>query len=37
LAHEDGESLVRGTYIEYPAQEGAHEFRHQYLLGKELL
>jgi alpha-glucosidase (family GH31 glycosyl hydrolase) len=37
LAHDDGQPLVRGTYIEYPAQEGAYEFRHQYLLGKELL
>ena len=37
LAYEDGEPLVRGTYIEYPTQEGAYEFRHQYLLGKELL
>ena len=37
LAHENGEPLVRGTYIEYPAQEAAYEFRHQYLFGKELL
>ena len=37
LAHDDGQPLVRGTYIEYPSQEGAYEFRHQYLLGKELL
>lgn len=37
LAQENGEPLVRGTYIEYPWQEGAYEFRHQYLLGKELL
>ena len=37
LAHENGEPLVRGTYIEYPAQEGSYQFGHQYLLGKELL
>ena len=37
FAHDDGEPLVRGTYLEYPMQEGAYEFRHQYLLGKELL
>jgi alpha-glucosidase (family GH31 glycosyl hydrolase) len=37
LAHDDGEPLVRGTYIEYPAQEGAYDFRHEYMLGKELL
>lgn len=37
LAHEDGEPLVRGTYIEYPEQEGAYQFGHQYLLGKDLL
>ncbi len=37
MAHENGEPLVRGTYVEYPAQEGAYEFRHQYLLGRELL
>lgn len=37
MAYENGEPLARGTYIEYPQQEGAYEFRHQYLLGKELL
>ena len=37
LARDDGQPLVRGTYIEYPGQQGAYEFRHQYLLGKELL
>jgi alpha-glucosidase (family GH31 glycosyl hydrolase) len=37
VAHESGQPLVRGTYIEYPWQEGAYEFRQQYLLGKELL
>lgn len=36
-AYENGEPLARGTYIEYPRQEGSYEFRHQYLLGKELL
>ena len=37
LAHENGEPLVRGTYIEYPTQQGSYDFRHQYLLGKEIL
>ena len=37
LAHEDGEPLVRATYIEYPTQEDAYQFRHQYLLGQDLL
>jgi hypothetical protein len=37
LAHDDGQPLVRGTYIEYPAQQEAYEFRHQYLLGQDLL
>jgi alpha-glucosidase (family GH31 glycosyl hydrolase) len=37
IAHETGEPIVRGTYLEYPRQEGAYDFRHQYLLGKELL
>lgn len=37
LAHEDGEPLVRGTYLEYSDQEKAYEFRQQYLLGRDLL
>jgi glycosyl hydrolase family 31/uncharacterized protein DUF5110 len=36
-AHESGEPLVRGMYLEYPWQEGAYQFRQQYLLGEELL
>lgn len=37
IAHDTGEPIVRGTYLEYPEQEGAFEFRHQYLLGNEIL
>lgn len=37
IAYETGEPIVRGTYLEYPEQEGAYDFRHQFLLGKELL
>lgn len=37
LAHENGDPLVRGTYIEYPTQQGSYEFRNQYLLGREIL
>jgi hypothetical protein len=37
LAHDTGNSLVRGMYIEYPQQEPAYTYRHQYLFGQELL
>lgn len=37
LAHETGEPLVRGTWLEYPEQEQAYTFKEQYLFGKELL
>ncbi len=37
IAHETGEPIVRGTYIEYPNQDLAYRFKQQYLLGKELL
>lgn len=37
LAHDTGDPLVRGTYIDYPSQEAAYSFRNQYLLGSELL
>jgi alpha-glucosidase (family GH31 glycosyl hydrolase) len=37
IAHETGEPLVRGTWLEYPEQEQAYTFKEQYLFGKELL
>jgi alpha-glucosidase (family GH31 glycosyl hydrolase) len=37
MAHETGVSLVRGTYVEYPEQEQAYTYRHQYMYGRELL
>lgn len=37
VAHETGEPIVRGLYLEYPEQEGAYQFRQEYLLGKEVL
>ena len=37
LAHETGEPLVRGTWLEYPEQEQAYTFKGQYLFGKDLL
>ena len=37
LAHETGVSPVRGMYVEYPQQEPAYSYRHQYMLGQELL
>ncbi len=37
LAHENGEPLVRGTWLEYPEQDQAYTFKEQYLFGKELL
>jgi alpha-glucosidase (family GH31 glycosyl hydrolase) len=37
IAHETGEPIVRGTYLEYPDQEASYEFRQQYLLGNEML
>lgn len=37
LAHETGTPLVRGTWLEYPQQEQAYAFPHQYLFGTELL
>ncbi|HVM48164.1 MAG TPA: TIM-barrel domain-containing protein [Candidatus Acidoferrum sp.] len=36
-AHDTGLPLVRGTYLEYPDQEGAYAFQQQYLFGKDLL
>jgi alpha-glucosidase (family GH31 glycosyl hydrolase) len=37
LAHDTGAPLVRGTYLEYPDQEPAYTFNHQYLFGESLL
>jgi alpha-glucosidase (family GH31 glycosyl hydrolase) len=37
LAHDTGISLVRGMYLDYPLQERAYSYRHQYLFGQELL
>ncbi len=28
---------MRGMYVEYPQQEPAYSYRHQYMLGEELL
>jgi len=37
LAHDTALPLVRGVYLEYPDQEPAYTYRHQYLFGQELL
>jgi len=37
IAHDTGNSLVRGMYVEYPQQEPAYSNRHQYMFGRELL
>jgi alpha-glucosidase (family GH31 glycosyl hydrolase) len=37
IAHETGTPHVRGTWLEYPEQEKAYEFQHQYLFGAEIL
>ena len=37
IAHDTGQPLVRGTYLEYPHDEASYHFQKQYLLGKELL
>lgn len=37
LAHETGQPLVRGTYLDYPNQEGSYTYSHQYMWGEELL
>ena len=37
VAHKTGLPLVRGTYLEYPAQEPAYIYQQQYLFGRDLL
>ena len=37
LAHDTGVSLVRGTFLEYPEQEGSYTYRRQFMFGRELL
>ena len=37
LAHDTALPLVRGTYLDYPSQEGSYTYQHQYLFGQELL
>ena len=37
LAHDTGQPLVRGMYLDYPEQEGSYTYRRQYMFGHELL
>jgi alpha-glucosidase (family GH31 glycosyl hydrolase) len=36
-ARDTGISLVRGMYVEYPQQEAAYSYRHQYMFGPNML
>jgi alpha-glucosidase (family GH31 glycosyl hydrolase) len=36
-AHDTGLPLVRGMYLEFPDQEKAYAYRHEYMFGQELL
>ena len=36
-AHDKGLPLVRGMYLEFPEQEKAYIYRHEYMFGQELL
>jgi alpha-glucosidase (family GH31 glycosyl hydrolase) len=37
LAHDTGAPLVRGTFLDYPGQEGSYTYRRQFMFGRELL
>ncbi|MGW0037519.1 glycoside hydrolase family 31 protein [Gordonia sp. NPDC003376] len=37
IAHDTGLPMVRGMYLTWPLRREAHDFRHQYMLGDDLL
>ena len=37
LTTDESIPMLRGMYIEYPDQQGAYDYRHQFMLGEELL
>ena len=37
VAHETGQPLVRGMYLDYPDQEDSYRLKEQYMFGKQLL
>ncbi|MGK2320203.1 glycoside hydrolase family 31 protein [Gordonia rhizosphera] len=37
IAHDTGLPMVRGMYLDWPRRREAYEFRHQYMLGDDLL